>query len=119
MHVAHMSALPRGGGLAIVVVSVMASSSVLLTGGLPGTVFSRFPFVVLLAVVGFLDDQHNLSAGLRYGVQLGTSLMVIMVSALPITWFALPLLLIAITGLINFINFMDGLDGLVAGCMQL
>ena len=114
----HQRPTPRGGGLAFVAVSVLASASMLLSVGLPGAVLSSFPFVVLpLAVVGFLDDQHNLSAGLRYGVQMGTALLVTLLSALTIPWFALPLLLIVITAVINFINFMDGLDGLVAGCM--
>jgi UDP-N-acetylmuramyl pentapeptide phosphotransferase/UDP-N-acetylglucosamine-1-phosphate transferase len=43
--------------------------------------------------------------------------MVILVSPLPLAWLVLPLLLIAVTAVINFANFMDGLDGLVAGCM--
>lgn len=104
--------------MAFVVVTVLASASVLLRGHQPGAVISWFPVLVLpLAVVGFLDDQHNLSAGLRYGVQMGTASLVILCCALPIPWLALPLLLIAITAVINFINFMDGLDGLVAGCM--
>ena len=38
-------------------------------------------------------------------------------SPLPLPWLALPLLLIAVTAVINFTNFMDGLDGLVAWCM--
>ena len=70
-----------------------------------------------LAVVGFLDDRHNLSSGLRYGVQLATALLLILMSPLPLPWLGLPLLLIAVTAVINFTNFMDGLDGLVAGCM--
>jgi UDP-N-acetylmuramyl pentapeptide phosphotransferase/UDP-N-acetylglucosamine-1-phosphate transferase len=70
-----------------------------------------------LAVVGFLDDRHNLSSGLRYGVQLATGLLLILVSPLPLPWLGLPLLLIGVTAVINFTNFMDGLDGLVAGCM--
>jgi UDP-N-acetylmuramyl pentapeptide phosphotransferase/UDP-N-acetylglucosamine-1-phosphate transferase len=70
-----------------------------------------------LAVVGFLDDRHNLPASLRYGVQLATALMLMLLSPLPLPWLALPLLLIAATAVINFTNFMDGLDGLVAGSM--
>jgi UDP-N-acetylmuramyl pentapeptide phosphotransferase/UDP-N-acetylglucosamine-1-phosphate transferase len=64
-----------------------------------------------------LDDRHNLPASWRYGVQLFTALLVILVSPLPLPWLAVPLLLIAVTAVINFTNFMDGLDGLVAGCM--
>ena len=88
--------------------------------GLPGSqlAVAALPLLALpLSVVGFLDDRHNLAAGLRYGVQLATALLVILVSPLPLPWLGLPLLLIAVTALINFTNFMDGLDGLVAGCM--
>ncbi len=74
-----------------------------------------------LALVGFLDDRHNLPATWRYGVQLATAFVVILVSPLvALTVDLLPLLLlllIAVTSVINFTNFMDGLDGLVAGCM--
>ena len=80
------------------------------------------PLIALpLALVGLLDDRHNLPASWRYGVQLPTALVVILVSPLVVPSFGLlPLLaflLIAVTAVINFINFMDGLDGLVAGCM--
>jgi UDP-N-acetylmuramyl pentapeptide phosphotransferase/UDP-N-acetylglucosamine-1-phosphate transferase len=73
-----------------------------------------------LALVGFLDDRHNLPAALRYGVQVATALVLLLISPwhLPsiglLPWL---LLLIAGTAVINFTNFMDGLDGLVAGCM--
>jgi len=70
--------------------------------------------------VGFLDDRHNLPAAFRYGVQIATALVLLLISPwhLPSIGF-LPylLLLIAATAVINFTNFMDGLDGLVAGCM--
>ena len=44
-------------------------------------------------------------------------MLAFLASPLPLAWLALPLLLIAVTAVINFTNFMDGLDGLVAGCM--
>ena len=122
----HSQPTPRGGGVAFVLVAAAAGAI-----GLFGVVFSGQPaltgsplaMVALplqalpLSVVGFLDDRHNLSAGLRYGVQLATALLLILVSPLPLPWLGLPLLLIAVTAVINFTNFMDGLDGLVAGCM--
>jgi len=64
-----------------------------------------------------LDDRHDLSAGLRYGVQLATAMLMIMASSLTLPWWALPVLVIAVTAVVNFTNFMDGLDGIVAGCM--
>jgi len=107
----HQLPTPRGGGAAFVLVGSIA---VALLG-------SWLPLLCLpLALVGFLDDRHNLPAALRYGVQVVTVLVLLLISPwhLPsiglLPWL---LLLIAGTAVINFTNFMDGLDGLVAGCM--
>ena len=122
----HSQPTPRGGGVAFVLVAAAASAIGWFGSafsGQPGLAGSLLAMVALpllalpLAVVGFLDDRHNLTASLRYGVQLATALLLILVSPLPLPWLALPLLLIAVTAVINFTNFMDGLDGLVAGCM--
>ena len=122
----HSQPTPRGGGVAFVLVATAASAIGLFGAafsaqpGLPGSQLAMVTVPLLplsLAVVGFLDDRHSLSSGLRYGVQLATALLVILVSPLPLPWLGLPLLLIAVTAVINFTNFMDGLDGLVAGCM--
>ncbi|MCX5926805.1 MAG: glycosyltransferase family 4 protein [Cyanobium sp. LacPavin_0920_WC12_MAG_63_22] len=122
----HSQPTPRGGGVAFVLVAAAASAIGWLgaaSSGQPGLSGSQLAMAALpllalpLAVVGFLDDRHNLSSGLRYGVQLATALLLILASPLPLPWLALPLLLIAVTAVINFTNFMDGLDGLVAGCM--
>jgi len=107
----HRLPTPRGGGVAFVLVGSIAVA----------WLGSLLPLLCLpLALVGFLDDRHNLPAGLRYGVQLATALLFLLISPLPaiadglLPWL---LLLIAATAIINFTNFMDGLDGLVAGCM--
>jgi len=122
----HSQPTPRGGGVAFVLVAAAASAVGWFGAafsGQPDLAGTQLAIVALpllslpLAVVGFLDDRHNLSAGLRYGVQLATALLVILASPLPLPWQALPLLMIAVTAVINFTNFMDGLDGLVAGCM--
>ena len=122
----HSQPTPRGGGVAFVLVAVAVSAIGWFCAafsaqlGLPGSqlAMAALPLLALpLAVVGFLDDHHNLSSGLRYGVQLATALLLILVSPLPLHWLALPLVMIAATAVINFTNFMDGLDGLVAGCM--
>jgi UDP-N-acetylmuramyl pentapeptide phosphotransferase/UDP-N-acetylglucosamine-1-phosphate transferase len=96
---------------------LFSSSSVLAPLALLAAPLLALP----LALVGFLDDRHNLAASWRYGAQLATAFVVILVSPLvPPSLALLPLLallLIAVTAVINFTNFMDGLDGLVAGCM--
>jgi Fuc2NAc and GlcNAc transferase len=124
----HRQPTPRGGGLAFVAVASASSGMALLSG-------SGFPAAALpllaapLAVVGLLDDRHNLPASCRYGVQLLTAALMLGFSPLVQrfglavgsgSWLLLPvlaLLVIAVTAVINFTNFMDGLDGLVAGCM--
>jgi UDP-N-acetylmuramyl pentapeptide phosphotransferase/UDP-N-acetylglucosamine-1-phosphate transferase len=132
----HRQPTPRGGGVAFVLVaaaaSVIACCAVGLAGwpeaaspNLPRLVDGPLAMLSLpllafpLAVVGFLDDRHNLSARWRYGAHLLTALLLILFSPLapPLPPPALVLLLIAFTAVINFTNFMDGLDGLVAGCM--
>lgn len=122
----HSQPTPRGGGVAFVLVTAVASTIGWLWAAMPGQpdltggplAMVALPLLALpLAVVGFLDDRHNLPASLRYSVQLATALLLILTSPLPLPWLVLPLQLIAVTAVINFTNFMDGLDGLVAGCM--
>ncbi len=116
----HVQPTPRGGGIAVVFVSVVASAFGLVFAGLSPLVAT--PLLALpLAVVGLLDDRHNLPASWRYGVQLATALVLVLLSRLVVpslaSWPALVLLVVVVTAVINFTNFMDGLDGLVAGCM--
>lgn len=124
----HRQPTPRGGGLAFVVVSSVSSGIALLSGH--GFAAAALPlFATPLAVVGLLDDRHNLPASWRYGVQLITATLILGFSTLVQrfglavasgNWLLLPalaVLVIAVTAVINFTNFMDGLDGLVAGCM--
>jgi UDP-N-acetylmuramyl pentapeptide phosphotransferase/UDP-N-acetylglucosamine-1-phosphate transferase len=116
----HILPTPRGGGIAFVLVSVVASTLELFSSGF--TPLKALPLLALpLAAVGFLDDRHNLPANWRYGVQLATALAMILASPLVTPSLVmlplLGLLLIAVTAVINFTNFMDGLDGLVAGCL--
>ena len=121
----HREPTPSGGGAAFVLVACVASVLAWLVSvsstSAPLALIAAPLMALPLAVVGFLDDRHNLPANWRYGVQLSTALVVILLSPLvALSVDLLPLfafLLIAVTGLINFTNFMDGLDGLVAGCM--
>jgi len=116
----HQRPTPRGGGVAFVLVAALAnvvfwvgvhlSSVDLLQSGL---LFIAAP----LSFVGFLDDRYSLSASCRYGAQLFTAFLLVWLSPIPFFWHLLPLVIVAVTAVINFTNFMDGLDGLVAGCM--
>ena len=116
----HRHPTPRGGGLAFVLLSIVASASVLPIVETGDASLILLPLVAFpLAVVGVMDDRHDLSSGLRYGVQVATAMLMILISPLSWPWIGLPLLVIAVTAVINFTNFMDGLDGLVASCMAI
>ncbi len=135
----HCKPTPSGGGLAFVLVVAVTSAIDLfriLVFQIDAVDYqlSILPVLSLpLAIVGFLDDRLNLPAGLRYGSQLLTAiflaisshLTISLLEAFSVTALASSLflilffviVLITITGVINFVNFMDGLDGLVAGCL--
>ncbi|MBM5802133.1 MAG: glycosyltransferase family 4 protein, partial [Cyanobacteria bacterium K_DeepCast_35m_m2_023] len=124
----HNLPTPRGGGIAFVLVSLISSGVALVSGR--GLAAAALPLLAApLAVVGLLDDRHNLPASWRYDVQLFTAALILGLSPLVqrlglsiasgslLLLSVLLLLVIAVTAVINFSNFMDGLDGLVAGCM--
>jgi UDP-N-acetylmuramyl pentapeptide phosphotransferase/UDP-N-acetylglucosamine-1-phosphate transferase len=107
----HQRATPRGGGVAFVLVGS------LLTAWFGHGAAAQVPLLCCpLAVVGLLDDRLNLSAAWRYGAQLLTAIALLAVAQTPLPPWTWPLVVVAITAVINFVNFMDGLDGLVAGC---
>ncbi len=109
----HTQPTPRGGGLGFVV--AFAITSTILSPK-----FGLWLVLTPLAVVGILDDLYNLSASIRYLVQLISAVTaVVYFGSFQLTGidnFALAIVtVIGITALINFYNFFDGLDGLLAG----
>ena len=75
----HHQPTPRGGGVAFVVVASASSGIALITGQVSAV--AAIPFLALpIAIVGLLDDRYNLPSHWRYGVQLLTAALVILVS---------------------------------------
>ena len=107
----HVLPIPRGGGLAFVLIGSI----------FVGLVGSFLPLICTpLALVGLIDDRRNLPTNIRFGVQIFTSFALLIISPLStpsLSFFIWIFLLIGATAVINFSNFMDGLDGLLAGCM--
>ena len=111
----HQLPTPSGGGLIFVLV------------GSIGALYFNFllPLICLpLSIIGLIDDRFNLSRKLRYFFQFSTVIIFINISPLKINldnslfeFVSNLILIIFLTGIINFINFMDGIDGLVAGSM--
>ncbi len=113
----HRAATPTLGGLAIVVPLLAALLAMALTDG-DRFIAGLLGAVVLLAVIGFLDDVRELSAAFRFfcqmvavvwalhGLDLETGLLWQGLIALLLLWH------------VNLFNFMDGIDG-IAGVQTL
>jgi UDP-GlcNAc:undecaprenyl-phosphate GlcNAc-1-phosphate transferase len=102
----HLRAVPYTGGAAIVAAVVVAG---LLAGVPPGVLAG----LVLMWLVGFIDDAHRLPAGVKLAGQL-PALSVSAVAlgmSIPIAIASIALGLV----LVNAFNVIDGLDGLAGG----
>jgi Fuc2NAc and GlcNAc transferase len=128
----HTKPTPRGGGLGFVIAFALTSIVLpFLTHSenailQPSDALQIWSVLLPLAIIGVVDDRHDVPAALRYVVQLTTAgIAVFFFGAFPQPWLspfgivgatiAVVLTVIGMTALINFYNFMDGLDGLVAG----
>jgi UDP-N-acetylmuramyl pentapeptide phosphotransferase/UDP-N-acetylglucosamine-1-phosphate transferase len=128
----HQKPVPRGGGVGFILAFALSGAvaniwhyfdrETLMSIDLID--FGKIWLVLLpLIIVGSIDDRQDLSAAIRYLVQLMTAVMIVLCfGVIPLslsfplaTIFSIVVSLIAITATINFYNFMDGLDGLVAG----
>jgi UDP-N-acetylmuramyl pentapeptide phosphotransferase/UDP-N-acetylglucosamine-1-phosphate transferase len=118
----HREPTPQGGGLGVVFATLVpAWLAAAMAGGLPpgapALLSALTGGVVLLTLVGLLDDMHSLSPGprllvqcLAVGLVLATlPLDVRLVPALPL-WFERACLLLLGIWFVNLVNFMDGID---------
>ncbi len=129
----HDRPVPRGGGLAIVVVASACVAGVAALGGIPASL--ALALVIpgfLVAGIGFVDDLKGLAASRRLMVQLlaaGLALYFLggwspgWFPEQSIAWFVLQAAtVVGIAWSINLFNFMDGIDGIAgaeAACLGL
>lgn len=120
----HTIPTPRGGGLAIVVTSLMATLATTVSGSLPvRTSLALLIGGCAIAAVGWFDDKNHLSIRLRFVVHtMSAACAVIMLGGVqsfrigPVA-LSSPIILsaIAVVGIVwavNLFNFMDGIDGI-------
>ena len=72
----HQGLVPRGGGLSIVITMLLALLLLWLVWRLPVIPY-LFLTVIILGVLGWLDDRHSLGPLLKVGIQLAVGLIVI------------------------------------------
>ncbi len=112
----HAVATPRGGGISVVVVTLLAVIMLAIRWPAHAALLACFAVgLLLVAAIGWLDDHRPLSPGLRLlvqglaGVVLGWGLHA---SGETLTTAALAIA--AVMVLVNVWNFMDGIDGLAS-----
>ena len=122
----HAKPTARGGGIAIVLVTLVAVLIELITRDISGAVAAAWIIGGgLVAAVGFLDDLRGLPAMVRAGVHVLAAAVLLSAVGLPALWASLfwsPGLWVgagvvgiaAIVWSVNLFNFMDGIDGLAA-----
>ena len=123
----HTAPTPRGGGLAIVVLTLLA---VILFSFITNQWQKSLVFLAggsVIALLGWRDDVKSLPAWLRLLIQglvaLGTVASLGYFDALPFPFigevplgeFGILLTVVWIVGLTNAFNFMDGIDGIAGG----
>ena len=125
----HTRPTPRGGGGAIVVVSLLGL--IISWEFTPTWPFSKLlaylSGAILIAAISWLDDLHFLSNRIRFAAHSAGALAIILSfgywqnvdlpiwGQLSLGWWGLPTTFLWIVGLTNAYNFMDGIDGIAGG----
>lgn len=131
----HSAPTPRGGGIGIVI-AVLAFGCIpafFVPDALPLTSLASFTLVaalMIVAVVGWIDDHRGLSATWRFSAHCLAAIVFLVPVILPALfmpmvdesfsmyvggiWLLLAFAAVAIVWFVNLHNFMDGIDGILA-----
>lgn len=122
----HHGAVPPIGGL--IVMPIFFALYVLTVPGAMSE-WPLFAGLAVLLITGLIDDRHTLRAGLKFLVQIGVALLIVLVGGGNITtfgnllgggpielgWVSVPFSVTCLVMMMNAVNMMDGLDGLAGG----
>jgi Fuc2NAc and GlcNAc transferase len=123
----HVRPTPRGGGIALLILTLVAVLIAWGAGRMPGAL--GLAWIIgggLVGLVGLLDDIRGLSAAVRAGAHLLAAALLLhavdfgaipsLAGLAPAALLVAGLLIgVAVVWSINLFNFMDGIDGLAAG----
>jgi UDP-N-acetylmuramyl pentapeptide phosphotransferase/UDP-N-acetylglucosamine-1-phosphate transferase len=121
----HTKVTPRGGGMAIVVVTVLAALAAAMLYPAAATRLAAIVIpAVTIAAVSWIDDVRTLKNRVRFSVHLAAAAAATAAlgpvhtvdlgsfGSLDLGHAAWPLTILWIVGLTNAFNFMDGIDGI-------
>ena len=131
----HSRAIPRVGGVAIIVAMVALTIAVMAVDSSVGRAFQSIQAKVIamlcaagfVALIGLIDDIRGLRARFKFLAQTAAAAVVcaagIRITAIPVAglftlelgWLSWPATILWIVGITNAVNLIDGLDGLAAG----
>ena len=122
----HVLPTPRGGGIAIVGVTLVLLAVLTLMGKMPvRSAVGLLGAGVLVAAVGFADDHAHIEARWRLLAHfIAATWLVVWLRGLPplaiaggtvdAGWLGYPLAVLYVVWVLNLSNFMDGIDGIAA-----
>lgn len=119
----HVIPTPRGGGLAIALVALVALGWFTRHSGGPRGAWGMLAGAFAIALVSLLDDHMDLPARWRFLVHLSAAItcvwalgglpeLHVLGHTLHLGWFGHLLAVLALVWFTNLYNFMDGIDGL-------
>ena len=105
----HETPVPRLGGVAVMLGALVAVPFLETAHAL------ALGLAVGLAALSFIDDLRGVPTVVRLACHLAAAAVLVAYALLPMAWFELVLLALAVTWMTNLFNFMDGSDGLAGG----
>ncbi len=122
----HATPTPHGGGIAIAVTWFAGIGYLFVVDRIEADLFYALMVGVVIALVSYLDDLHELNPKLRFMVQLFVALVGLwFLGGLKVLDFGLftiensiitnAIAVVAIIWFINLYNFLDGIDGYAGG----
>jgi UDP-N-acetylmuramyl pentapeptide phosphotransferase/UDP-N-acetylglucosamine-1-phosphate transferase len=125
----HTRPVPRGGGLAIAIVTLagwLLLTSLNAVASWPA-LLAYTSGAALIALVSWLDDLYSLPKWVRFATHSLGAILALwhfgpwymvdlpLLGRLSLGWLGLPITFLWIVGLTNAYNFMDGIDGIAGG----
>jgi UDP-GlcNAc:undecaprenyl-phosphate GlcNAc-1-phosphate transferase len=121
----HSCPKPLVGGIGMIIAVVFSSLLFIPLSRLPGV----YAGVMLLSIVGFMDDYRDLSYWWKFIAQVVSTILImhygkvvlqsfgnlLALGAIDLGFLSLPLTLFCTIGVMNALNMIDGLDGLAGG----
>lgn len=120
----HRAATPRGGGVAVALVTTLGLTALALRGALAGELLTVLVGGgAAVAIVGFVDDHRSLPSWVRLLVHTAAAVWAVAwLGGLPAlrfggylthaSWLGDVIAVIGIVWVLNLFNFMDGIDGI-------